>query len=276
MKKEICWNITARCNQGCKYCHRFLGINELTFEENKQALHNLINQGVKEITWTGGEALLVEKIEELLKISSENGIQNKLITNGIALTDERMPLILPYLDSLTLSLDSIDPEINIKLGRGKEHHSNIKRILEFVKKNNYNIKLRINSVMTKINIDSLNDLANYLNQYNVYSWRIFKFMPLRETSVKNKDLFEITDDEYELGVEMISKTAKSGLIESRVTNDMESKYILIIADGSIVVTRNGQDVKIGNALITTLTGDDIESALVYKKHTNFVNGSAVA
>lgn len=276
MNKEICWNITARCNQGCKYCHRFLGINELTFEKNKQVLFNLIEQGVKEITWTGGEALLVDRIEELLQLSYESGIKNKLITNGIALTNERMPKVIPYLDSLTLSLDSIDPEINIKLGRGKDHHSNIKRILEFIKGNDYMIKLRINSVMTKINIEALKELANYLKQYNVYSWRIFKFMPLRETSIKNKKLFDITDEKYKLGLETVSSNAKAGLIETRVTNDMESKYILIIADGSIIVTRDGIDVKIGNALTTNLNGENINKTSNYKKQMKLVNGIAVA
>jgi hypothetical protein len=32
---------------------------------------------------------------------------------------------------------------------------------------------------------------------------------------------------------------------------MEKKYILILANGDIVVTDNGKDVKIGNALSTS-------------------------
>ena len=40
MKKEICWNITARCNQGCKFCHRFLDIKDLSYEDNLKIIYS--------------------------------------------------------------------------------------------------------------------------------------------------------------------------------------------------------------------------------------------
>ena len=56
--REVCWFLTLRCNQQCRYCHRFLGINELNFEDNKRILDRITEDGIKNITFTGGEALL--------------------------------------------------------------------------------------------------------------------------------------------------------------------------------------------------------------------------
>ena len=187
MEKEICWNITARCNQNCKYCHRFLNIKDLSYEQNLFILNNLDDSDVNNITWTGGEALLLDGIDELLKKSYEKGIKNKIITNGKLLTKERIDKIYKYLDSITLSIDSIDDDTNYSLGRGKNHFQEIKDILDYIKLKNYDIRIRINSVVCKNNLGKFDDLITFLNGYNIYSWRIFKFMPLRETAIKNKE-----------------------------------------------------------------------------------------
>lgn len=248
MKKEICWNITARCNQNCKYCHRFLNIMDLTYNENLNILNNLEKSGVTSITWTGGEALLLNGIDDLLKISYNKGIKNKIITNGKILTKERIDKIYKYLDSITLSIDSISNDINDSLGRGRNHFKEIKEILDYIKEKEYDVKVRINSVVCKNNINSIGDLTTFLNNYNIYSWRIFKFMPLREKAVINKELFDISMDEYSKVVERIKKESKIKNVDTRIEEDMEKKYVLILANGDIVITNKGKDEKVGNAL----------------------------
>lgn len=248
MEKEICWNITARCNQNCKYCHRFLNIMDLTYDENLNILNNLKNSGITSITWTGGEALLLNGIDDLLKISYEKGIKNKIITNGKLLTRERIDKIYKYLDSITLSIDSINNDINDSLGRGRNHFEEIKEILDYIKEKKYDVKIRINSVVCKNNIGDFKGLTNFLNNYDIYSWRIFKFMSLREKAVINKESFDVSLNNYNEVVKYIKLNSKIENIDTRIEEDMEKKYVLILANGDIVITNKGKDEKVGNAL----------------------------
>lgn len=253
MEKEICWNITARCNQNCKYCHRFLNLKDLSFSENLSILDNLKQAGINSITWTGGEALLLDGVDDLLKKSYEMGIKNKIITNGKLLNYNRIDKIYKYLDSITLSIDSTDSEINDFLGRGKNHFEEIKEILDYINSKGYNTKIRINSVVCRNNLHDFKDLINFLNNYKIYGWRIFKFMPLREKAVTNKDEFNISMEEYLDVVKVIKNQSNIKNIDTRVEEDMEKKYILILANGDIVVTSNGKDETVGNALINSLS-----------------------
>lgn len=121
--------------------------------------------------------------------------------------------------------------------------------MDYIKEKKYNIKIRINSVVCKNNLNNFNDLIAFLNNYDIYSWRIFKFMPLREKAVINKEQFDVTMDEYSRVVKIIKQQSKIKNIDTRIEDDMEKKYILILANGDIVITNNGQDEKVGNALI---------------------------
>lgn len=57
--KELCWLMTTKCNQSCGYCDRFLKEDELNDEEYQRILKKLIEYEVKQITFGGGEALIL-------------------------------------------------------------------------------------------------------------------------------------------------------------------------------------------------------------------------
>ena len=248
-KREVCWLITTRCNQKCAYCHGFRNIPELSYEENEEVLSKLIRAGVNYITFSGGEALLYPNILDLLKIARQNGVKSKLITNGsLIANNEKVREIVDYLDTITLSLDTTRDEINEQMGRGRNHFTEIKKILDILK--NKDIRIKINTVVTKLNIDYIEELGEFLDtNYKINEWRIFRFAPLRELAKENEKKFEITNEQFKSTKEIFQKNYKNiGKVNYRDNDDMESKYNLVTANGDIVRTINKKDVVIGNAL----------------------------
>ena len=77
-------------------------------------------------------------------------------------------------------------------------------------------------------------------------------MPLREKAIINKDSFNVSEVKFDKIVRKIKSISRIKNIETRVEKDMETKYILILANGDIVVTHNGKDEKVGNALFDKL------------------------
>lgn len=265
-KVEVCWVLTARCNENCKYCYRFLNVQEIEYEKAEKILKKLIADGVKEITWTGGEALLYKGFNNLLKIAKENGIKSKLITNGTIVADNNdIREICNYLDSLTLSIDSVSDDVNIKLGRGRQHYNNVKTVLEYLR--DKNLKVTINTVVSKVNIDYLEELGKFISNYNINAWRIFKFTPLRETAKMNQDFFSITNDEFDSKKKIINQFANNTKIEYRQGEDFENKYLNIINGGDVTKTENGVDIVIGNILKENFS-DILKSS---EKSSIFVN-----
>ena len=136
--KDLRISVTDRCNLRCTYCmpsevfgpdYAFLQRDELlTYEEIIRLARLFVERGVKKIRITGGEPLLRRELPQLIHgLSQLAGLKDlTLTTNGLLLASQAGALRDAGLHRVTVSLDSLDPEVFAQMnGRGVD----LKRVL---------------------------------------------------------------------------------------------------------------------------------------------------
>lgn len=263
---SICWNITHKCNEKCEFCYRDNISEDLTFDTNKKILEEIIASGAKKITFAGGEPLMYDGVLELIKYAKQNGIITSLTTNSILLSDELLLKLDGILDWLTLSLDGHNGDLQTKMTRNKNHFDNVLRILNSINFNNLSMKVKVNTVVSKINKDEVKYIIDIVNKYDVYRWKLFQFIPLRGSAQKNKEKFYITDDEFlKVKEEIITKEniSKDKIITFTDRNSLESSYFVIFPNGDVRISTDLNDKILGNLITDNIR--DIWKNTCYKK-----------
>ncbi len=132
-------SVMDRCNFRCPYCmpkehfhdnYRFLKSSErLSFEEITRLARLFAKLGVKKLRLTGGEPLLRANLEDLVgDLSTIPEIEDiALTTNGVLLSRHAIELAANGLSRVTVSLDTLDPDIFLKMNGG---HGSVAQVLE--------------------------------------------------------------------------------------------------------------------------------------------------
>lgn len=251
---SICWNITHKCNENCKFCYRKM-CNDNSLDDNKRIFDNISKIKIDKITFSGGEPLLYDHLFKLADyIKSKNpSIKLSLTTNGQLINDDVFNKILNTFDWISFSIDSSSIDVNSEIGRGKEH---LEKIISLLDKFNDKIKLKINTVANKYNINDLENIYNLISRYNISRWKLFRFYPLRKGK-ENENLFYLSDNESLMIKDYIDKKDSKIKIHFNDFDEFTTSYFNIYPDGSI---ENNKSENIGNLLY-----DDIFTILEKKK-----------
>jgi GTP 3',8-cyclase len=121
--RDLRISVTDRCNFRCPYCmprerfhehYRFLKTAErLSFEEVVRLTRLFLQLGVRKLRITGGEPLLRAGLSELIgDLTTLPSVEDiALTTNGVLLAQHAVELRAAGLQRVTVSLDSLDPEV---------------------------------------------------------------------------------------------------------------------------------------------------------------------
>ena len=163
------------------------------------------------------------------------------------MSEENICDIASYIDYLTLSYDSNSYDLHGLMGRGINHGKHIIEILDFINDEKINIRIKINTLVSKMNKSGILDIANVLKKYQIERWKLFKFIPLRNYAIENKFNFEISDKEFNSIIlnlkEIYSKSIK--IVDCDEKN-IQKNYLLINSLGDFIITEGLKDKKIYN------------------------------
>ena len=109
------WELTHRCTGKCEICNYWRNPSrleeELTLIDIQKGLRKIHSYGCRWVNFTGGEPTLRSDLDDIVSYSSAMGMWTTMVTNGGLLSRERIRnLGMAGLDSMFISLDSIDPQ----------------------------------------------------------------------------------------------------------------------------------------------------------------------
>jgi radical SAM protein with 4Fe4S-binding SPASM domain len=169
-KKHFYFHLTDRCNLKCNYCYNedkrdnFL---DLPLEKWIKIIDKTI-QHIGSITITGGEPFLYKDFDKLLEYlrKNRNDIQIDTFSNGNIdyANNKKNFKIFNLLDKITISCDNIRNDDHDRKGFNIDI---FKKNIEWIKKNGFENKISLNSVIVRNKLDEVKKVREYAKTNNL-------------------------------------------------------------------------------------------------------------
>ncbi|MDR1677394.1 MAG: GTP 3',8-cyclase MoaA [Deltaproteobacteria bacterium] len=195
-------SITGRCNLRCIYCYGPDAMDPgppMDFDDILRLVRILAQLGITKLKITGGEPTLRPDLVKIVKAFKDTpGISNvTLTTNGLLLEDLARPLAEAGLNSVNISIDSLDPEKYCYLC-GSDSLSKVLNGLKAAYLSSLP-SIKVNCVpQVQTQNEDLLALADIARHHEIHI-RFIELMPIGpgaslERPISNKDLLKLFED----------------------------------------------------------------------------------
>jgi cyclic pyranopterin phosphate synthase len=203
--RDLRISVMDRCNFRCPYCmpretyhesYRFLASPErLSFEEIVRLTRLFVQIGVRKLRLTGGEPLLRANLADLIgDLTAVPGVEDvALTTNGVLLAQHAAELKAAGLNRVTVSLDSLDPQVFARMSGGLGSVEDVLQGIAHARRAGL-APIKVNAVIQRgVNDDTVLDLVEhyrgtevivrfiaYMDVGNRNEWRAELVVPSKE------------------------------------------------------------------------------------------------
>ncbi|OGL43231.1 MAG: hypothetical protein A2042_06090 [Candidatus Schekmanbacteria bacterium GWA2_38_11] len=250
--------LTTECNRSCPFCFYVTGYQRRVEEKlNVDLIANFLDYlkkfGLRQVIFTGGEPLIRKDLFTVIKISSEKGLQNLLITNGDFLHDEIIPKLMKSgVNALLINFHSLKEQKNQSLIPVIKKLSAIRTI-----------PITLTTPVTKKNLEEIEKIYQFSKSLSI--GQIFQpaFIPQSNPSFKELSLRKADEREWSIIKKTLNKWAEDLGTEDYVkliydlyegknpkpkNCTMGTNAFVLNADGNLIPCFHRGNLVIGNIL----------------------------
>ena len=161
-------SLSNLCNANCVFCEVRTNKEKKCCINVKHVIDELAELGTQYIHFTGGgEPFVNDDIFEYLEYCTKKNIKIILISNGLNLNEEKIKRLSNYnIKSIFFSIDSHKSEIHDQLRRVDGIWNKATTNINLIKKYMSNVKIVLNHVLNKKNIDDFELFIRMKENYN--------------------------------------------------------------------------------------------------------------
>ena len=192
----ISWNMTFACNLRCPHCYidaeERAGKGELSTEEGKMLIDQIVEVSKPILILSGGEPLLRADVFELARYATGKGLIVAMGTNGTLITDSvAKELKSSGVTAVAISIDSSVPERHDAFRGVKDSW---KRALEGIDLCiERGITVQVNTTVTQQNYAEIDDIMALAEEHGARSFHLFFLVP----TGRGKAIEDISAEMYE-------------------------------------------------------------------------------
>lgn len=267
------FELTCKCNLNCVHCYAQpdRGHIDMSTEEFKDIFDVLVERGLLDCYFTGGEVFTRPDFEELFIHAKNRGVLVSVLSNITLLSQKHIDLFKEYpVEVISTSMYGYSEETYEKVTGVKGSYKKFMDALELLQKNNINYELKF--VAMEQNIDDLYKVREFGNQLGVPMVVILDVHPRSDGSMEPVSLRLTPEEAFEFDVKDkgrncfwkdVAKDLLTGEIQMRPQKTIErfnkgylypcsiaNQHIFITSDlkmqGCVRASYNKYDLRKGN------------------------------
>ena len=221
---------------GCRYCFaefsdavpRLQADKGLLRERALTVVAASAEAGIRKLTLVGGEPTLCPWLLDLLQLAKQLGMVTMLVSNGSRMNAQWIARHARWLDWAALSVDSLDRETNVRIGRLARggfapDRSTYGALLGALQAAGCRVKL--NTVVSALNWRE--DFTEFLQGHAVERWKVLQVLHVDGENDAAFPQMAVTREQFQAFVQRHDSLMQNMMVAVEDNNAMRGSYLMV-------------------------------------------------